>query len=96
MSDTDALALLIEVNRSRPVVAGLDVFLHDHLTRDVTCFDEWRNRFSGQARGFADRGVEAAAKGLDATAREAFKIATLASTSPLVSPARIGRRSPSF
>jgi len=74
---TDALKLLIDVNRSRSAAAGLDIFLYDHLTGGVSSFDDWRNRFGQKWHWFADRGNQAIAKGLGTTAREAFETATL-------------------
>jgi alpha-beta hydrolase superfamily lysophospholipase len=74
---TEVVRLLTEVNRSRSAAAGLDIFLYDHLTNGVSSFDEWRSRFGEKAHWFADRGAEAIARGLGATAREAFETATL-------------------
>ena len=74
---SEALELLIGVNRSRSSAAGLDVFLYDHLTQGVTDFDDWRRRFDDEARRFADRGADALAKDRNATAHDAFSTAAL-------------------
>jgi len=75
VTDTGALELLIDVNRSRSAAAGLDVFLYDHLTKGVSSFEEYRARFERQARSFAERGAEAVVKGRGQTACDAFETA---------------------
>lgn len=77
MSENESITLLLSVNRSRSIAAGLDPFLYDDITRDVAGFDDWRARFSAAAQRFEARGKESSTDAEDATANEAFGLATL-------------------
>ena len=73
----EALSLLVGVNRSRAVAAGMDVFLYDQLVDGVANFDDWRQRFDKAGRGFDATGREALEGGHSATAEAAFSTAAL-------------------
>jgi alpha-beta hydrolase superfamily lysophospholipase len=73
----EALEMLIQVNRSRSIAAGLDPFLYDQIVHGVVDFDDWRGRFEATARRFEAQGQEASKKGRNRSAADAYSIATL-------------------
>jgi dienelactone hydrolase len=72
-----ALKLLLGVNRSRAVMAGMDVFRYDEVTSAIERIDQWPAAFSSTGDQLVAESERALAEGSRATASEALADAAL-------------------
>jgi pimeloyl-ACP methyl ester carboxylesterase len=77
MANDEALQLLITVNRSRSVAAGLDVFQYDLAVAEIASFRNWRVTFGEISRTRLAEAQDALANGASVTAESVFHDAAL-------------------